>query len=1326
MKKRDGEKKRSVKFEFRNGGNDGLNGEKETKRRSTVKRLSKFFLDGGRSPDRKHSQKSGGRASIRQSIRQSIRKGVRTQSRIKSTVRKNRDVSFESGSDKDESVLLAVQDLYITKQSPDRRLTLRMENEILQTEKLIRRSTPLQSQTESLRQIFYKLARRKLARRYDELEVRDPEEFNMQIQMSRDHKHVPNDEKLKDLRVIEKPVSEKIKEYTDRYPLLTARKFFLKLFSYISLVCNETVHNSIFDYFILLVIIGNSIILAMDDPTTAGPDSILFSRLDNVFLGIYTVEMILKIFGMGFVLNRQAYLRDAWNVMDFVIVITAYVPIVFASDSVNLQAFRSLRVLRPLRTISNIQALRVLIVTLIAAMKPLLDTLFVLFFLLSIFAIAGLQLFSGLMKKRCFSLEQGIPMTDPNEPSSAFQKFCVDDSSCRTVNDQVYICGKMIANPIYGIANFDTIFSALLMVFQSVTLEGWSMLALIMKKTFSPFAIIYFIVLIFVGAFFLLNLTLAVIKAEFTSNSRETAHIKTQKRLTNNEKFIKKMHEHKLDIIALLKKKRQGILMYNKYTLKKNQVIAIEKSRIKGTKTESGAKRKRRDRVSNSTRNPTSFMNGIMETFGRAKRPDFLTVVRLAAESKERAERNKLKIATSPYNQNRVYTHEDNLPLNQKSTTNSALTSPKQLSLQNPTSESRNSFLARFELTSPTEKFALLTAGNGETNRTVQSDDIKFDPLMLKRESSDISNHLAQTESQKQEGKDTAQVTPLETEPDEVSPFVDENVLTTTNSTSPVKNKYFQIIESPIKIVPISRDHFGKRGREITCIEEAEESDEVERGASRGVTTEPSKLIPGYVTKNPLQTIEEIPSFNMSKDRSLSRPNFNPDFKMMSIAHIIGKSPRQLTIDSLHKGDFEKSAVGVSSRQLQAESSLINHKDEEERPPVKKLVRINTLQADLQIFDLAQSKNLDVDETPLDKVPSTTNSLKKKMNQIRSLKALDEESDRQKQKKEPFSQFNLTEYSQSDFENNQSSVLPTVLLDDSAFLKARKGVGKSSAMKKQKTLAKKGISKKFTRMASNRSAKSAKSAYSRQNSVAGGANSKLRRITKKIEKQALDVLFDVRIENKKDEKVVIDVRNLKLEIVKNREYEETSLDDVLPSKNEREKILAHEREKKFLSEHKFPMNYRVTGQDKENARQLLIEYYNPQKELNSRLAFLKHPEAVDWKNAKKEAENIEQDIKELINQQRRSYVLGSRVSQSGMPSSNFTNKSKRRRLNILSTKESEEDYLPLHMMNNYFEVLNRMIRPFDNEVEPGNFQHQGIKYEPFDLSESHRDIRVIF
>ena len=45
-------------------------------------------------------------------------------------------------------------------------------------------------------------------------------------------------------------------------------------------------------------------------------------------MGLYTVEMILKIVGLGFFFgSKNAYLRDLWNVLDFTIVMSAYLTI---------------------------------------------------------------------------------------------------------------------------------------------------------------------------------------------------------------------------------------------------------------------------------------------------------------------------------------------------------------------------------------------------------------------------------------------------------------------------------------------------------------------------------------------------------------------------------------------------------------------------------------------------------------------------------------------------------------------------------------------------------------------------------------------------------------------------------------------------------------------------------------------------------------------------------------------------------------------------------------------------------------------------------------
>lgn len=68
--------------------------------------------------------------------------------------------------------------------------------------------------------------------------------------------------------------------------------------------------------------------------------------------------MLLKIFAMGFVMDKKAYLKDIWNIIDFTIVLSGYLPLVIGLTVLNLSALRSLRILRPLRTINKIKPLR--------------------------------------------------------------------------------------------------------------------------------------------------------------------------------------------------------------------------------------------------------------------------------------------------------------------------------------------------------------------------------------------------------------------------------------------------------------------------------------------------------------------------------------------------------------------------------------------------------------------------------------------------------------------------------------------------------------------------------------------------------------------------------------------------------------------------------------------------------------------------------------------------------------------------------------------------------------------------------------------------------
>ncbi|KAF8796012.1 Voltage-dependent calcium channel type A like protein [Argiope bruennichi] len=80
-----------------------------------------------------------------------------------------------------------------------------------------------------------------------------------------------------------------------------------------------------FEYAVLLTIIANCIVLALEEHLPNDDKTPLAQKLDQTeqyFLAIFCVESLVKILALGFVLHKGSYLRNVWNIMDFIVVVT--------------------------------------------------------------------------------------------------------------------------------------------------------------------------------------------------------------------------------------------------------------------------------------------------------------------------------------------------------------------------------------------------------------------------------------------------------------------------------------------------------------------------------------------------------------------------------------------------------------------------------------------------------------------------------------------------------------------------------------------------------------------------------------------------------------------------------------------------------------------------------------------------------------------------------------------------------------------------------------------------------------------------------------------
>ena len=93
-----------------------------------------------------------------------------------------------------------------------------------------------------------------------------------------------------------KTAFERVDGYTDRYPFLPYRKAAMFIDRAVRQLCHILVTNWYFETFIILVILFNTVLLALEDPSFAVQPEPYFT-MDVTLLYIYTVEMGLKVSG---------------------------------------------------------------------------------------------------------------------------------------------------------------------------------------------------------------------------------------------------------------------------------------------------------------------------------------------------------------------------------------------------------------------------------------------------------------------------------------------------------------------------------------------------------------------------------------------------------------------------------------------------------------------------------------------------------------------------------------------------------------------------------------------------------------------------------------------------------------------------------------------------------------------------------------------------------------------------------------------------------------------------------------------------------------------
>ncbi len=210
--------------------------------------------------------------------------------------------------------------------------------------------------------------------------------------------------------------------------------------------------NKLFNYFILAIILFSAIIVGIRTDSTLelsyGP---IFNLLENIILGIFCVELLIRIFAEEHPLN---YFKDPWNLFDFIIVVACFIP--FKDRAIYV--LRLIRVLRTFRLFTAFPNLRPVVSGLISSISSVVFVAMLLLIVVYIYAVIGVSMFASV-----------------------------------------------------DLVHFGNLWKALFTMFQILTLENWNTIMLPANSIYPVGGPLYFISFIIIGTMVIMNLFLGII-----------------------------------------------------------------------------------------------------------------------------------------------------------------------------------------------------------------------------------------------------------------------------------------------------------------------------------------------------------------------------------------------------------------------------------------------------------------------------------------------------------------------------------------------------------------------------------------------------------------------------------------------------------------------------------------------------------------------------------------------------------------------------------------------------------------------------------------------
>jgi hypothetical protein len=236
---------------------------------------------------------------------------------------------------------------------------------------------------------------------------------------------------------------------------------------------HSSIAHPIFQLALLLTVIGGIVVESIATPVYRrnfylhnGLVRFAWFDIAEATFGLtLVVEFLIKVIADGFMFTPNAYLRSIWNILDLFIlaglIVNLTTTLIFIGG---LSRFtRSLKALRALRLITLIDMMRNTFQSLIiSGVVRILDAAVLAILYMIPYAVWGLNIFAG-------------KMNECNDPTRNGLSDCTNEYDNTVYGDSFgFLVPRVWDNPSPSTTfSFDTFRSALLILFEIVSLEGW-------------------------------------------------------------------------------------------------------------------------------------------------------------------------------------------------------------------------------------------------------------------------------------------------------------------------------------------------------------------------------------------------------------------------------------------------------------------------------------------------------------------------------------------------------------------------------------------------------------------------------------------------------------------------------------------------------------------------------------------------------------------------------------------------------------------------------------------------------------------------------------